>query len=148
MNRHAVSDLVNCSLQGWYRLVSEWRAPEPGTEQGCVSCRESEFASFDSTGDWPHELIHALVERLEELSAKLALSLHEESHSGDSGRNALGSCENCHGAARTVVHSSAQRHATDISDVIEECAMPRLAAYVEKNINLVLSAATRGEWAS
>ncbi|QAV70266.1 hypothetical protein ESZ53_07315 [Salinibacterium sp. UTAS2018] len=148
MNRHAVNDLVDCSLQRWYRLVAEWRQPVSGTEAGCVSCRDSTFAAFDHSGQWPHDLIHSFVETLDVVTFQLAVSLHEERHCRGEDARSTKPCSGCFSTARATVHACAQRHAQDISDVISECAMPRLAAYIEKSINLALNAATRGEWAS
>ena len=148
MNRHAVNDLVDCSLQRWYRLVSEWREPALGTEAGCVECRHSDFAAFDHLSQWPHDLIHSFVETLELVTFQLAVALHEEQHYRGEGSRSGKPCLNCITAARSAVQACAHRHAQDVSDVISECALPRLAAYVERNINLALNAATRGEWAS
>ncbi|MGV8913696.1 MAG: hypothetical protein ACOH14_13875 [Rhodoglobus sp.] len=143
-----MNDLIECSLQRWYRLVSEWRSPKAGTATGCVSCRASEFAVFDRSGHWPHELIHGLVETLDLVSLQLASALHEERHSANEHGRSTAPCETCIAAARSTVNDSAHRHGKDITDVINECAMPRFAVYVEMNTNLALNAATRGEWAS
>lgn len=148
MNRHAVNDLIDCSLQRWYRLVSEWRQPAAGTEAGCVVCRDSDFSAFDRAGHWPHDLFHAFVETLELVTFQLAVALHEERHCRGEDARSTRPCSPCLSAARSTVQACAHRHAQDISDVITECALPRLAVYVEKNINLALNAATRGEWAS
>ncbi|MBH0116449.1 hypothetical protein I6E52_06275 [Salinibacterium sp. NG253] len=148
MNRHAVNDLIDCSLHRWYRMVSEWRSPAPGTEAGCVTCRESEFAAVDRRGQWPHDLIHSFVETLEVVTFQLAVSLHEERHCPGTDARSTKPCPTCVAAARSTVQACAHRHAQDIADVMTECALPRLAVYVEKNINLALNAATRGEWAS
>lgn len=148
MNRHAVNDLIECSLQRWYRLVSEWRSPETGTATGCVSCRASEFAVFDRSGHWPHELIHGLVETLDLVSLQLASALHEERHCAKERGCSTAPCQTCIAAARSTVNANAHRRGKDITDVINECAMPRFAVYVEMNTNLALNAATRGEWAS
>ncbi|MGV8858012.1 hypothetical protein [Rhodoglobus sp.] len=148
MNRHAVNDLIECSLQRWYRLVSEWRSPEAGTAAGCVNCRASEFAAFDRRGHWPHDLVHSLVETLELVSMQLAVALHEDRHCTGVGGRATLPCRSCIDEARSTVSERAHRQSQDIADVINECALPRLAAYVEKNTNLVINAATRGEWAS
>lgn len=148
MNRHAVNDLIECSLQRWYRTVSEWRSPVGGTATGCVACRASEFAVFDREGHWPHDLLHSLVETLELVSMQLAVALHEDRHcTGESGR-ATAPCDTCVAEAHSTVSARAHRHGQDVVDVVNQCAMPRLAAYVEKNANLALNAATRGEWAS
>jgi len=148
MNRHAVNDLIDCSLQRWYRLVAEWRQPAAGTSRGCVACRNSEFSAFDRGGQWPHDLLHAFVETLELVTFQLAVALHEERHSHRDGARSTRPCPTCLSAARSTVQACAYRHAQDISDVIAECALPRLDAYVQKNIDLALNAATRGEWAS
>lgn len=148
MNLHAVNDLIECSLQRWYRMVSEWRTPSGGTATGCSRCRASEFAAFDFSWQWPHDLLHALVQSLETVSTQLAASLHEERHCADENGRTTTSCGDCIADARSRVRASASRHTGDIADVIDECAMPRMAVYVEMNINLALNAATRGEWAS
>lgn len=148
MNRHALNDLIECSLQRWYRSVSEWRSPAGGTKAGCVRCRESEFAAFDRSGHWPHDLIHSLVATLELAMTQLAVALHEEQHPRDDSCRSAEPCSSCIDSARATVRACASRHAQDIADVINECAMPRLAVYVEMNTNLALNAATRGEWAS
>lgn len=148
MNRFAVNDLIECSLQRWYRIVSEWRTPAGGTETGCVSCRASEFAAIDSFGHWPHDLIHSLVGTLELATTQLAVAFHDERHFYDGDGRSTTPCSACRDSARTTVRACARRHRKDIADVISECAMPRLAVYVEMNTNLALNAATRGEWAS
>ena len=148
MNLHAVNDLIESSLQRWYRAVSEWRRPLSGTATGCVTCRGSEFAVFDRRGRWPHDLLHALVEILEVDSMRLARELHEERHcSADDTGSSAEPCEPCIAEARATVIECARTHSQDIADVINECAMPRFAVYVEMNTNLALTAATRGEWA-
>ncbi|WP_341952904.1 hypothetical protein [Salinibacterium sp. TMP30] len=148
MNRHSVNDLVECSLQRWYRTVSQWRRPVGGTPTGCVACRSSDFAVFDRLGHWPHDLIHSLVETLDLVSMQLAVALHEERHCANENGRATAPCNACIAQAQSTANSCAQRHAQDIADVVNECAMPRLAVYVEMNTNLALNAATRGEWAS
>jgi hypothetical protein len=148
VNRYAVNDLVECSLLRWYRIVSEWRTPAGGTEAGCVGCRSSDFAAIDSFGHWPHDLIHSLVGTLELAAAQLAVALHDERHSRDGEGRSATPCTACLECALTTVRACAQRHGKDITDVINECAMPRLAVYVEMNTNLALNAATRGEWAT
>jgi hypothetical protein len=148
VNRVAINDLVECSIHRWYRTVSEWRGPIKESATGCVSCRASDFAGFDRLGHWPHDLVHTFVSSLEFVTTQLAVTLHEERHrSGEHGRYTP-PCRSCAADARSVVTVSAQRHTYDIADVINECAMPRFAAYVEMNANLALNAATRGEWAS
>lgn len=148
MNRHAVNDLVECSLQRWYRTVSQWRSPAGATPTGCVSCRSSDFGVFDRLGHWPHDLIHSLVETLDLVSIQLAVALHEERHCANDGGRSPAPCDTCSAEARSTVNACAHHHARDITDVIDECAMPRLAVYVEMNTNLALNAATRGEWAA
>ncbi len=148
MNRHAVNDLIDCSLLRWYRRVSEWRSPVGATATGCVACRASDFAVFDRRGHWPHDLLHGLVETLDLVSLQLAIEVHEERHCANEYGRSTAPCEPCLRAARSTVAACAHRHAQDITDVVDECAMPRFAAYVEMNTNLALNAATRGEWAS
>jgi hypothetical protein len=148
VNRRAVNDLIECALQRWYRSVSEWRTPEVGTPTGCVSCRASDFAIFDSCGHWPHDLIHSLVDCLELVSTQLAVELHQKRHCEAEMPSGVSPCDTCRAAARSTVSACAHRHAHDISDVVTQCAMPRLAAYAELHTDLVVSAAIRGEWAS
>ncbi|QYH35321.1 hypothetical protein [Salinibacterium sp. M195] len=81
-------------------------------------------------------------------SSQLAAALHEERHALNELARSTAPCANCRRDARSMVQASAHRHSQDITDVINQCALPRLSAYVEKNINLALNAATRGEWAS
>jgi len=148
VNRVAINDLVECSIHRWYRIVSEWRSPTKESATGCVSCRASDFASFDRLGHWPHDLVHTFVSSLEFVTTQLAVTLHEERHRAGAAGRSTPPCRTCTVEARSVVTASAQRHVHDIADVINECAMPRFAAYVEMNANLAINAATRGEWAS
>jgi hypothetical protein len=79
---------------------------------------------------------------------QLAVALHEDRRCADEQGRTSAPCRDCTTEARSTVNARAHRHAQDITEVIDECAMPRFAAYVEKNANLALNAATRGEWAS
>jgi len=148
MDRHAVNDLIDSSLQRWYGSVSEWRSPQLGTEAGCVSCRTSEFAAFDRHWQWPHELVHSFVEVLEVVTTQVATAIHEECQGYEAEADVALPCSDCVTAARSTVYACALRHTHDVADVINECAVPRLSSYVRKNIDLALEAATRGEWAS
>ncbi|WP_141990740.1 hypothetical protein [Rhodoglobus vestalii] len=146
MNNHAVSDLIGCSLQRWYRSVAEWSGPSGGTAEGCIECRASDFAAFDRLGQWPHELVHCLVDTLEQATRHLAISLHEDQHGSIQGNHTRAPCSHCVDDARSTVAAAAADHTRDLIDVVTECVLPRLAVYVELNADLVISAVTHGDW--
>ncbi|MGV8875877.1 MAG: hypothetical protein ACOH1K_00045 [Rhodoglobus sp.] len=151
MNRLAINDVIENSLAHWYRVVSEWRRPGEGTVAGCVGCRGSEFAAFDRLGEWPHDLTHSFVDTFELVSLQLAFSFHQDRHSShdrDEIYDSQISCESCLIAAHSTVHAFLTEREGDIVDVVAQCALPRLAAYVAKTADLAVNAARSGEWTS
>lgn len=122
MQALAIDDHVSTKLYAWYTYVSAWEPPGRGSTGICQECTKSALACTIDIAAWPHDVIHALVESLRSAITDVHDSYLEE-HEGDRA--------SAPAVARGAVRDTLARHASDITDVLEQCVSYKLDAWVE-----------------
>lgn len=125
MQAPAIDDHVSTKVYAWYTVVAEWMPPGQGFTGICLQCRESTLADTIDLGQWPHDVVHPLVEALAVAIADVQHSFCEESQA---------TSESSAAVARRAVSEALSRHADDIADVLEQCLSERLQAYLTREV--------------
>ncbi len=125
MNALAIDDLLSTTLYSWYTDVSQWVPGSPESLRPCGECHW-ELAAIITVGDWPHELVDALVAAIDGVVRHVAESFQE----GGVGADAATA------QAREVVMGELVDHTDDIRDVLEQCIPYRLKAFAELELDL------------
>lgn len=129
MNK-ALADLLESALDSWYGAVAGWTPPGLWQAQACTTCHDSPFTEVAGLEDWPHELAHDLVRRLEGVATLLQESIEEFdvmlAARGGSVRETVERRDVIAGHAEAAVLQALVGHAPAIRDVLEQCVGRRL----------------------
>ncbi len=126
-----LSSFVETLVTDWYSTAARWTPPGNSSPVGCAQCEISPFLRLPGLVEWPHDVIHPLVEVLEDAVLQVQRSLEEldadiagavapdPARRAAYGRHAL-----------KLVYATAMLNADDILDVLENCVGPAIEDYV------------------
>ena len=116
MNETATADFLGTTLTDWYASVAAWDSGSTSGPTTCAACEESMLTRVVRPQEWPHELVHALMNSIGAVISQVARSLDEESASDDwetQFANAI--------RAEELVSGVLEHSRRDINDVLEQC---------------------------